>query len=134
MITNNRATNFFDYLWKAFLVILMLFEEVRFLLTGVIVLIVADQLTGVFKALYLHEFEWKKFYRLYVKMILYLTVLLATFIYEEYILELDHHFFTKGLATVIGFQELSSCFLNVTEITGKKYIIEFLNKIKDKLV
>ena len=134
MITGNRIQGFFDYLFKAFLVVLMLFEEVRLLLTGVIVLILVDQFTGVFKALYFHEFEWKKFYQLYVKTILYLTVLLATFVYEEYVLDLEFHYFTKALATVIGFQELSSSFLNVTQITGKKFIIEFIEKLKEKFL
>lgn len=92
-----------------------------------------DQFTGVFKALYLKQFTWSKFNRLYVKIILYLTVIMATFIYGEFILQLHSHYFTKGIAAVIGFQELSSSYLNVTAITGKKYIYEYIQKLKNKV-
>lgn len=141
----NKLTELFAYIWKTFLIvfakiwkifflILMLFEEVRTLLIAVMVLILLDQFTGVYRALYFHIFKWRVFNRFYAKLILYLAVIMGTFVFEEFIITLDSHYFTKGIATVIGFQELASAYLNVTEITGKQYLMDFINYMKKKLL
>lgn len=120
-----------EYVWKIFVLILLLFEEIKPILISVLVLIVLDQFTGLWKAIYFRQFEWKKFNRLYAKVILYLTVIMSTYVYGQFILELPDHYFTKGIAAVIGFQELSSSYLNVSKITGKEYIKEYIDKLKN---
>lgn len=129
----NRVSNLIENIVRAFVFILLLFEEIKPILIAVIFLIVVDQVTGLWKALKFKKFSWKTFNNLYTKMILYLTVIIATYVFCEFILELEEHYFTKGIASVIGFQELSSSYLNVSDITGKKYIKEYCDKIRSKL-
>jgi len=118
---------------KFFMLILLVFQEIKPLLISVLILIAIDQFTGVWKAIYLKEFNWKKFYRLYSKTILYLVVIMSTFLYEEFLVGEVNHYGTRGISAIIGFQELSSIYLNITVITGKTYINDFLKTFKKKL-
>ena len=121
-----RLQTLADMFVKVLMFILILFEEVKMVLIAVLILITFDQFTGVWKAISLKQFNWRCFNKVYTKVILYLIVLIATFFYECYILELTGHYFTKGLAAVIGFQELSSVYLNISEVTKTDYLMKFI--------
>jgi len=115
---------------KAFMFIYLLFEDVKHLLISVLVLITIDQITGVWRACKKREFKWKIFNKVYAKMILYMIALIAVFIYEHFIIGVTSHYFTKGLATIIGFQELSSTYLNISKITGTNILGDYVNKLR----
>ena len=119
---------------KAFIFVLLFFEDIKLIVIAMMLLIAFDQFTGVWKAIKFKEFNWKKFNRLYTKLILYIIALMATYILEKQIITTDEYPFTKGLAIIIGTQEVISIYSNISITTGKKYIKEYVNVLKDKLV
>jgi phage-related holin len=126
-----KCNNIIENVTKGFVFIYLIFEEVNTILLSVLVLITIDQITGVWKACSLRQFKWKVFSKLYAKIILYMIVLIATFIYETYIIGINSHYFTKGLAAIIGFQELSSTYLNISIITGTDFLSSYLKKFRN---
>lgn len=123
-----KIDSLFDAFWKVLAVIILVFQEIKMVLLGATILIVIDQISGVWKALKKGQFSWKSFSRVYAKLILYLFCIIACFVYEEMILETHAHYLTKGIGAVIGFQELSSIYLNVSVITGTNFLKEYLQK------
>lgn len=122
-----------EYILKAIIFVALFFEDIKFIVIAMMVLIGFDQITGVWKVVRQHTFEWKKFNRLYTKLILYILALMATYILEKQIINTDAYPFTKGLAIIIGSQELISIYINISDITGKKYIKEYVDTVKNKL-
>ncbi len=86
---------------------------------------------GVIRALKLKEFSWKTFNKVYRKVIIYMVVIMATYVYEKFLLGSNSIYFTKIISAIIGFQELSSAYLNFAKLTGFKLIDLLLDKIKD---
>lgn len=122
-----------EYILKSIIFVALFFEDIKFIVIAMMVLIGFDQITGVWKVIRQHTFEWKKFNRLYTKLILYILALMATYILEKQIINTDSYPFTKGLAIIIGSQELISIYINISDITGKKYIKEYVDIVKNKL-
>ena len=122
-----------DHAKYVFGLLLVLMQEIKPILLTMIFLIVCNQITGVWKALKFGKWDWQKFKKLYAKLILYLLCIIIFFFYEEFILGTHKHWLTKGIASVIGFQEIASTYLNVSIITGKDFFSEYIKKLKDKL-
>lgn len=129
-IMSEKVNYLIEQAIKGFVFVYLIFEEVDYLLLSVLVLIVIDQITGVWKALKNKEFKWKFFNKVYAKMILYLVVLIATYVYEHFVIGVESHYFTKGLAAIIGFQELASTYLNISEITETDFLCNYIKKLK----
>ena len=53
---------------------------------------------------------------------MYLSAIIATFVFEKLLLESNDIFFSKAISSLIGFRELVSVYKNVSEATGKDYI------------
>lgn len=123
-----RLDTFWDAFVKMMALIFLIFQEIRMVMIGVTILIIADQISGVWRAFKTSKFEWRKFNRFYTKIILYLICILVFYVYENMILELPGHYFTKGVGAVIGFQELSSIYLNVSSITGTNFLKNWIKK------
>lgn len=123
-------TNLIKYAKYVFTLLLVILQEIQLILFALIFLIVANQITGVWKALKNKEWCWQKFKKLYVKLVLYLLCVIVFFVFEEYILQTHSHWLTKGIAAVIGFQEIASTYLNVSIITGTDFLNEYIKKIK----
>lgn len=126
------GNSFIDSILKVFSLIFLMLQDIKPVLLGVAILIVADQVTGVWKAINQKSFNWKTFKKLYIKLILYLGSIILAYIYEGMILGIDEYYLTKGVGAVVGFQELSSFYLNVSAITGKDYLSKFI-KTKNPL-
>jgi phage-related holin len=120
-----------DFFLKIVVVILATFSEARTILHSILFLILIDQVMGVTLALKMNQFSWKTFNKVYRKVITYMCVVLATFAYERYILNSEGIYFTRIMAGIVGFQELSSAYLTFTKMTGFKIIEKFIDKIKD---
>lgn len=118
---------------KAIIFVALFFEDIKIIVTATMILIAFDQFTGVWKAVNAQEFQWSKFNKLYTKLILYVVALMVTYILEKQILNTQEFPFTKGLGIVIGTQEVISTYGNISSITGKKYIKEYVTTIKTKL-
>jgi hypothetical protein len=121
-----------EYIKYLFVLILTIFEDIHLILTGVLILIVFDQFSGVWKAIKLRKFKWSIFSKVYVKLIFYFMCIIATFSLEKLILGSEAHYFTKGIASVIGVQELASIYLNTAKIIGKDFIKEYIKHFSKK--
>ena len=124
----------FENILKVIIFVALFFEDIKLIVIAMMLLITIDQFTGVWKAIRFKEFNWKKFNRLYTKLILYIIALMATYILEKQIINTNEYPFTKGLAIIIGTQEVISIYSNISITTGKKYIKEYISVLKDKLV
>lgn len=124
----HRFNTIWDSLVKVLALVALMFQEIKMVCIGVTFLIIVDQLTGVWKACKTSTFKWSDFNKVYAKLILYLFCIIACFVYEELILETSVHYFTKGVGAVIGFQELSSIYLNVSVITGTNFLNDYIKK------
>lgn len=122
METSIAKVGFGKLILQAIAVVIAFFAEAKNLFHGVLVLILIDQLTGFLKALINRNFNWKKFNQVFKKVIMYLSAIIATFVFEKLLLESNDIFFSKAISSLIGFRELVSVYKNVSEATGKDYI------------
>lgn len=127
----DRLQHIIEWILRTFAAVIGIFSEAKNLFHAVLFLIVIDQIMGVIRALKLKEFSWKIFNKVYRKVIIYMVVIMATYVYEKFLLGSDSIYFTKIISAIIGFQELSSAYLNFAKLTGFKLLDLFLDKIKD---
>jgi phage-related holin len=111
-------------------IVLGIFSEARTLFHAILFLILIDQVTGVVRACLRKEFSWHTFNKVYRKVLLYLALLMAVFVFERYLIETGSIFFTKAFASLIGFQELASSFINVSKATGSDLLEKTIKRIK----
>lgn len=109
---------------------LTLFYDARLVLSAVLFLICIDQVMGVAYAINQKEFSWQRFKKVYRKVITYMAVILAAFVYERYLLNSEQIYFTQIIAALVGFQELSSAYLNFAKMTGIEIFQNILKRIQ----
>lgn len=130
-ITNSDPfTLFCDFIARVFVAILAVFSDAKTLLHAVLFLILIDQVIGLSFALKQKHFSWKVFNKVYRKVLIYIAVILAAFVYERYLLGSDAIYFTKIMASLVGFQEISSAYLTFAKMTGFKVFHQIFDKIK----
>ncbi|MFW6272162.1 MAG: phage holin family protein [bacterium] len=125
-----KLENIFRHAIEFICYILLIFEEVSVATNVMLILIVIDQITGVWSALKNKKFKWVVFNQFYAKIILYLLAVISLFLYESYLLGIINNYFTKALITIIGFQELKSAYNNISEILGIDALTKFIEKVK----
>ena len=126
----DRMEYCFDLITKVFVLILSIFIDARLIFHAVLFLIAIDQLMGVAYALAKKCFSWKKFNKVFIKMIIYMSVIMSTFVYEKYLLNGIDLYFTKAIAALVGFRELSSSYMTFAKLTGVQLFEQIFNKIK----
>lgn len=125
-----RIDTFFDYIAKIFVLVLSIFIDARLIFHAVLFLIAIDQVMGVTYALVKKCFSLKAFSKVFLKVLLYMSVIMSTFIYEKYLLNNGDLYFTKIIAALVGFKELSSSYMKFVQLTGIELFESILNKIK----
>lgn len=126
----DRFQSFFEVILRLIAVILSIFYDARFIFHAVLCLILIDQAMGVINALIKKEFSWQVFNKVYRKVITYILVIIAAFIYERYLLYSEELYFTKIIGALVGFQEISSAYLTFAKMTGIKVFETIFNKLK----
>ena len=126
-----KIGDIYDWMIRVCVVILSVFTETKELFQAVLFLVMIDQITGMVKALVCKEWNWKRFDRLFIKMIIYPAVIMGTFVLEKYLIQTGSLFFTKGIAALIGFRELSSSYNNASKATGLNLFENIMNKFKE---
>lgn len=119
-----------DWILRLIAVVISIFSDAKTVLHAVLFLILIDQVFGVVHALRERKFSWKIFNQVYTKVIIYISVILAAFVYERYLLNSQEIYFTKIMAALVGFQELSSSYMTFAKITGIKIFEIIFTKIK----
>ncbi len=85
---------------------------------------------GVAYAIVRDQFSWKEFKKVYRKVLTYMTVILAAFVYERFLLSVEHLYFTQVIGALVGFQELSSAYIKFAKLTGIEVIETLIKKLK----
>jgi len=85
---------------------------------------------GVTYALKTKKFSWQVFNKVYRKVITYILVIIAAFVYERYLLHSQEIYFTKIIGALVGFQEISSAYLTFAKMTGIKVFETIFDKLK----
>jgi len=124
-----RIKTCFEFILRIIVIILSIFYDMRMILHAVWVLILIDQIMGVTYALIKKKFDWHTFNKVYRKILTYMLVIMAAFVYERYLLCAENMYFTKIVGALVGFQEIASAYLNFAKITG----IELFKHIFDKM-
>lgn len=119
-----------EWILRIVTVILSIFSEARMILHAVLFLILIDQIFGVMYALKNNQFSWKVFNKVYRKVITYILVILAAFVYEKFLLSAEAIYFTKVMAALVGFQEISSAYLTFAKMTGVRVFETIFEKLK----
>lgn len=122
-----RVTDFIIHLLS---LLFSIFYDARIVLHAVLFLIVIDQVVGVAYALKKREFAWKKFNKVFTKVILYIAAICAAFVYERYLLSSEAIYFTKIVAALVGAKEISSSYLKFAELMNMNVFREIFDKIK----
>lgn len=120
----------YNWIIKLCIIFLSLFTDAKELFQAVLFLVMIDQITGMIKALVCKEWNWKRFDRLFIKMIIYPAVIMGTFVLEKHLIQTGSLFFTKGIAALIGFRELSSSYNNASKATGLDLFENIMKKFK----
>ena len=120
----------FDYIVKVFVLVLSIFIDGRVIFHAVLFLIAIDQIMGVTYAVAKNCFSWKVFNKVFLKVLIYMSVIMSTFIYEKYLLNGADLYFTKAIAALVGFRELSSSYMTLAKLTGVQLFEQIFNKIK----
>lgn len=115
---------------KLIVLILSIFAEAQYLFVTVMVLIWLDQIAGTTRALVKKQFNWRKFNKVFVKILVYLTVIMATFVYEKFLIQNTSLVFTKGISGLIGFRELASIYNNASQAIGIDLFTTLIQKFK----
>lgn len=121
---------FYEFFIRVIVAVLAVFSDARTLLHAVLFLIMIDQVMGVTFAIKDNKFNWHEFNKVYRKVLIYISVILAAFIYERYLLGSDAIYFTKIMASLVGFQEISSAYVKFAKMTGIKVFQKIFDKIK----
>jgi phage-related holin len=120
----------FEFVLRIIVIILSIFYDMRIILHAVLVLILIDQIMGVTYALVKKKFSWEVFNKVYRKILTYILVIMAAFIYERYLLYSEQMYFTKIIGALVGFQEIASAYLTFGKMTGIKIFEKIFDKIK----
>ena len=125
-----RIKTCFEFMLRIITIILSIFYDMRLILHAVWVLILIDQIMGVTYALIKKQFNWHTFNKVYRKIITYMLVIMAAFVYERYLLCAENMYFTKVVGALVGFQEIASAYLTFGKMTGIKVFETIFNKLK----
>lgn len=120
-----------DVLVKVIVAILGVFFEGRMLFHIIMFFIFMDQIVGVTRAVALGEFDWKSFKKVYIKIIVYLSVIMSTFVYEKYLMQNASLFFTKAVTALVAFRELTSIYNNASKALKSKMFKKLINKFRN---
>ena len=120
----------FEFVLRIIAIILSIFYDMRIILHAVLVLILIDQIMGVTYALVKKKFSWQVFNKVYRKVITYILVIIAAFVYERYLLYSEELYFTKIIGALVGFQEIASAYLTFGKMTGIKVFETIFDKLK----
>ncbi len=131
MITTENAS-ISDFLYKIIASILSLFYDARVVLSAVLVLILLDQIVGVTYAVSKKQFCWKKFNKVFIKVIMYMVVIISSFVYERFLLSSSEIPFTKIIGALVGAKELGSSYMTFKKFSGVD-LKEALTRIKTKI-
>jgi len=126
----SRLQFFFEAILRLIAIILSIFYDARIILHAVLCLILIDQVMGVTYALKTKKFSWQVFNKVYRKVITYILVIIAAFVYERYLLHSQEIYFTKIIGALVGFQEISSAYLTFAKMTGIKVFETIFDKLK----
>ena len=110
--------------------VLSIFIDAKLIFHAVLFLIAIDQIFGVAYAIVKKCFKWKIFNKVFLKVLIYMSVIMSTFIYEKYLLNGVDLYFTKAIAALVGFRELSSSYMTFAKLTGVEIFETIINKIK----
>lgn len=133
-----KVHELWEHIKYILLFVFAVFQDVRLVTIGMIGLILANQFTGVWKALTYKKhksgesFRWKKFNTFYAKVILYNVCIISAHTLELAIFQTNEFWITKGLGSIIGIQELFSTVDNVSIIFNNKLANKFKNFLKSK--
>jgi len=126
----DRIDTFCDFIARLFILVLSIFIDARLIFHAVLFLIAIDQVFGVTYAIVKKCFSWKAFNKVFIKVLIYMSVIMSTFVYEKYLLNGLDLYFTKAIAALVGFRELSSSYMTFAKLTGFELFESILNKIK----
>jgi phage-related holin len=126
----NRLQIFFEAILRLIAIILSIFYDARIILHAVLFLILIDQVMGVTYALKQKKFSWQIFNKVYRKVITYILVIIAAFVYERYLLLSQELYFTKIIGALVGFQEISSAYLTFAKMTGIRVFETIFDKLR----
>lgn len=129
-VFSSKIQSLLDVFYRIITALLTLFYDARTVLSAVLFLICVDQVMGVTYAIKQKEFSWKEFKKVYRKVITYMAVILAAFVYERFLLKSGSIYFTQIIAALVGFQELSSAYLKFAKLTGIEIIETLIKKLK----
>jgi len=130
-VLQERIDTCLDWLTKLFVLILSIFIDARLIFHAVLFLIMIDQIMGITYAIAKKCFSWKAFNKVFLKVLIYMSVIMSTFIYEKYLLNGVDLYFTKAIAALVGFRELSSSYMTFAKLTGVQLFEQIFNKIKE---
>lgn len=120
----------FEFVLRIIAIILSIFYDMRIILHAVWILILIDQIMGVTYALIKKKFSWGIFNKVYRKIITYMLVIMAAFVYERYLLNSPEMYFTKIVGALVGFQEIASAYITFAKMTGIRLFEEIFDKMK----
>lgn len=136
MITNflNKAgLLFIDNLKYVASLLFAIVMDIQIVAIGMVVLVIGNQISGVIKAVKgfaKDPFKWKIFNSFYTKVLLYNVCVISAHVFEHLILDSQDYYFTKGIAVIMGVQELYSIVENTGIVFGKDFIGKFKNVIQ----
>ena len=130
IMNNGKFDEIVNWFLKIATLVLSLFYDVRIVLHAVLFLIVMDQVMGITYAIHNNEFSWRKFKKVFPKVIMYISAILVAFIYERYLLNSTPIYFTKIIAALVGAKEVSSSYIKLSKMTGIKVFETLWEKMK----
>lgn len=119
-----------EWLIKMATFVLSLFYDARIVLHAVLFLICIDQVMGVTYAISKKKFSWITFKKVFKKIIIYMSAILAAFVYERFLLNSDPIYFTKIVAALVGAKEMASAYTKFAKMTGIEIFETIWQKIK----
>lgn len=125
-----RYNSIIDWFFSVVSLLLSCFYDARIVLHAVLFMIVIDQIMGVTYALNQKKFTWRKFSKVFTKIIIYIAAILAAFVYERYLLDSEPIYFTKIVAALVGAKEIASSYTKFAKMTGIEIFETIWQKIK----
>lgn len=117
---------------KAAIAVLTVFAPAKDVMLAVLVLIIADLITGIWAASKRKEkITSAGLHRTLVKVVVYEAAIALGFIAQQYLL-LDSVPVINIIGSYIGITQLTSAYENINEISGKELLKEIINKLKSK--
>ena len=121
---------FLKLITQGFVLLLAYFAPIKGLVHAVFFLWLLDWIFGVWRSLIARrKITSYRFRKSVTKIVNYLAAIVATWVIEKTFLDTWLPL-TKFIAGYIGFTELTSIYENISDITGKKFVLNFINFIK----